>query len=118
MKRMCENENYWKPVYCVYRLSTHPVISIFLLHGVWVEESDDRAGLRLPVFSMDFTKEQQRHKHFQVVEVIQFPDAEGFALHRGSAWSETPRTPQFPTRLKILRLKVVLDHFNAVIVTS
>lgn len=62
------------------RLSTHPVISIFLLHGVRVEESDDGARVRLPVLFVDFAKQKQGYKHFQVVEVVQFPDAEGSTL--------------------------------------
>lgn len=60
--------------------STHPVISIFLLHGVGVEEADDRAKFRLPVLFMNVTEQEQRHKHFQVMEVIQLPDAEGCPL--------------------------------------
>lgn len=60
--------------------STHPVISIFLLHGVGVEEANDRAKFRLPVLFMHVTKQEQRDKHVQVMEVIQLPDAEGFPL--------------------------------------
>lgn len=60
--------------------STHPVISIFLLHGVGVEEADDRAKFRLPVLFINITEQEQRDKHFQVMEVIQLPYAEGFPL--------------------------------------
>lgn len=79
------------PLYVHYtqlRLSTHPVISVFLLHGIWVEEPDDSAWLRLPVLFVDLAEQEQRHIHFQVMEVVQFPDAEGFALRRGSAQSK------------------------------
>lgn len=62
----------------------HPVVSVLLLHGVWVEESDDAAGLRLPVLFVDVPEQQQGHKHLQVVEVAQLPDAECFALQGGS----------------------------------
>lgn len=62
--------------------STHPIISIFLLHGVGVEEADDRAKFRLPVFFMYVTEQEQRDKHVQVMEVIQLPDAEGFPLKK------------------------------------
>ena len=77
-------------IYCLYILSTdtHPVISFFLLHGVRVEESDDSARLRLPVLFVDFAEKQKRHEHFQVMEVVQFPDAKGFALQRESAQSK------------------------------
>lgn len=70
-------------------MTTHPVVSVFLLHGVWVEEADDCARLRLPVLLVDLTEQQQRHKHLQVVEVVQLPDAEGFSLQSGGARSET-----------------------------
>lgn len=60
--------------------STHPVISIFLLHGVGIEEADERANVRLPVLFMNVTEQEQRDKHVQVMEVIQLPDAEGFPL--------------------------------------
>lgn len=70
-------------------VSTHPVISILLLHGVCVEEADDRAELRLPVLFMNVAKQEQRHKHVQVMEVIQLPDAEGFPLHE-----KAPLTPR------------------------
>lgn len=62
-------------------VSTHPVVAILLLHGVCVEEADDCAKLRLPVLFMNVAKQEQRHKHVQVMEVIQLPDAEGFPLH-------------------------------------
>lgn len=59
---------------------THPVIPVFLLHGVGVEEADDCANSCLPVLFMNVTKQEQRDKHVQVVEVIKLPDAEGFSL--------------------------------------
>lgn len=95
------------------RESTHPVVSIFLLHGVRVEESENGAGLRFPVLFVDFTEQQQRHKHIQVVEVTQLPDAEGFPLQRERAQSQMEQYASFPTRPEILRF--VLDYFNAVI---
>lgn len=85
--------------YIQFRLCTHPVISLFLLHGVWVEESDDGARLCLPVLFVNFTEQEQRHKHFQVMEVVQFPDAEGFALQRKS------------TQSKMRQYTVFLIHF-------
>lgn len=73
----CQTQRYVK-----FRLSAHPIISVFLLHGVWVEESDDGAGLSFPVFFVNFTKQQQRDEDFQVMEVVEFPDAKGLALQR------------------------------------
>lgn len=75
-------------------MSTHPVISVSLLHGVWVEEADDGARLGLPVLFMDLAEQEQRHKHFQVMEVVQLPDAEGFALQRGNAQSKAGQCTQ------------------------
>lgn len=63
--------------------SAHPVVTVLLLHRVRVENADDGAGLRLPQLSVHVVEEQQGHKHLQVVQVIQLPDAEGFALQGG-----------------------------------
>lgn len=92
------------------RLSTHPVISVLLLHRVGVEEADDHARLRLPVLFVDFPEQQQGHKHFQVMEVVQFPDAEGFALQRGSARSKTEQCAVFP--IHSMKLNVTLVVFQ------
>lgn len=66
--------------------STHPIISIFLLHGVGVEEADDGAKFCLPVLFMNVTKQEQRDKHVQVMKVIQLPDAESFPLQETLHW--------------------------------
>lgn len=84
------NQQGLQAVVSFLTLSTHPVISILLLHGVCVEEADDCAKLCLPVLFMNVTKQEQRHKHVQVMEVIQLPDAEGFPLHDKAQL--TPRT--------------------------
>lgn len=64
-------------------MSAHPVITVLLLHWVRVEDANDSAGLRLPQLPVHVVEEQQGHKHLQVVQVIQLPDAEGFALQGG-----------------------------------
>lgn len=82
-------------VHGVFKVSAHPVIAVLLLHGVWVEESDDGARVRLPKLPVNLTEQQQGDEHLQVVEVVQLPDAEGFALQRGSAQSETGQGAMF-----------------------
>lgn len=57
-------------VHGVFKVSAHPVISVLLLHGVWVEESDDGARVRLPKLSVNLAEQQQGDKHLQVVEVV------------------------------------------------
>lgn len=77
----CAGDKRPQATFVTQPVSSHPIISVLLLHGVCVEEADDGAKLRLPVLFMNITKQQQRDKHVQVMEVIQLPDAEGFPLH-------------------------------------
>ena len=54
--------------------------ALFVLHGVWVQDPNDSARVSFPKFCVHVPKQEERNIHFQVMEVIQLPDAESLAL--------------------------------------
>ncbi len=61
---------------------TYLIGTILVLHWVGIEDANHCPSVSLPQISVNRPEQEERHIHFQIMKIIQFPDAEGFPLKK------------------------------------
>lgn len=56
--------------------------TILVLHWVGIEDANHCPSVSLPQIRVNRPEQEERHIHFQIMKIIQLPDAEGFPLQK------------------------------------
>lgn len=59
---------------------TNLIGTILVLHWVGIEDANHCPSVSLPQICVNRPEQEERHIHFQIMKIIQLPDAEGFPL--------------------------------------
>lgn len=68
---------------------TDLIRTLFVLHWVWIEDANHCPSVSLPQIRVNRPEQEERYIHFQIMKVIQLPDAEGFPLQNKQGYNQT-----------------------------